>query len=376
VIDPARADHIAWNALFLTTIIGVLVSVIFSVNAQSIFIALGASINALEHASEYASVMFSGVTVIWVFNVLNSILRGSGQVKLSAFITIAVVCVQIPLMGALVLGWGGYIQLGLVGSPVAILVAFGAGTIVTIVALVRNGSAVRLSRRGFYFDAEVLGAIGGSSAIAGVSPLLNVTTVVVLTGYVGSFGDAALAGYGIGSRLEFLMIPLVFGIGTALTTLVGGNIGANRLDRAYQVAWVGAGSAMLLAGSVGLFFAFFPEAWANHFSQDQAVLSSAHAFLQIAGPGFCFFALGLALFFASQGANRVIWPVIAAALRLIVIVFGANLILANGQASIEMLFGLVFGGMLIYGLTNALSIRFGAWSHGVLGKARPDSPLN
>ncbi len=71
-----------------------------------------------------------------------------------------------------------------------------------------------------------------------------------------------------------------------------------------------------------------------------------------------------------------IWPVIAAALRLVVIVFGATLLLANGQASIEMLFGLVFGGMLIYGLTNALSIRFGAWSHGVLVKARPDRAVN
>ena len=258
---------------------------------------------------------------------------------------------------------GSFIKpLGLPGAPVALLSAFGVGIVAAVIGLGRKNSIVRLSRRGFCIDFPFLRGIASSSALAGMSPLLNVTTVVVLTGFIAKFGDAALAGYGIGSRLEFLIIPLVFGIGTALTTLVGGNIGAGQLDRAHKVAWVGACAAMVLAGLVGIFFAVFPQAWADHFSKNSEVLASAHAFLQIAGPGFPFLALGLALFFASQGANRVGWSVIAAALRLIVVVAGANLLLTASGAGIETLYLLVFFGMVVYGSTNALAVWKGAWA--------------
>ncbi len=356
-----RADRIAWNSLLLATTVGIAISIFFSVSAESIFLWLGASRHSLEHALGYSSVLFTWAIAIWIFNVLTAILRGSGQMKLSAVITIAVVAIQIPLMGALILGWGGLIRLGLPGAPAAILSAFVVGIVAAVIGLSRKNSIVRLSRRGFRLDFPFLRGIAKSSAIAGISPLLTVTTVVVLTRFVGKFGDAALAGYGIGSRLEFLIIPLVFGIGTALTTLVGGNIGAGQLDRAHKVAWAGAGAAMVLAGVVGVFFALFPQAWANHFSKDSEVLASAHAFLQISGPGFPFLALGLALFFASQGANRVGWPVIAAFLRLVVIVAGANLLLTASSAGIETLYLLVFLGMVVYGSTNALAVWQGAW---------------
>jgi len=367
--DSAGADRIAWNSLGLTTCIGIAVSIFFSLSAASLFRWLGGTDLSIGYALDYSSALFTGAAIIWIFNVLMAILRGSGQMKISAIITSLVVAIQIPLMGVLVHGWYWVPAFGIRGAPIAMLTAFVIGAAAGILVLVWYSQSVRLSRRGRRLDTEFLLNILRSILIASVSPVLTIVTVVVLTRFVSEFGDAALAGYGIGSRLEFLMIPLVFGIGAALTTLVGGNIGASRLGRAHQIAWVGAANAMLLAGSVGVFFAFFPEFWADHFTTDDAVLASAHAFLQIVGPGFCFLALGLSLFFASLGANRMGWAVFAAAMRLVVILIGAVLLRESGSSTLEMLYGLALCGMLVYGMLNALAIWLGAWSHGVFHRA-------
>ena len=76
--------------------------------------------------------------------------------------------------------------------------------------------------------------------ISVLSSLQTVLTAVILTGFVGRYGAAALAGYGVGLRLELLQIPLVFAVGQALVVLVGTHIGAGRAERAKRIAWIGA----------------------------------------------------------------------------------------------------------------------------------------
>ena len=65
-------------------------------------------------------------------------------------------------------------------------------------------------------------------------------TIALTTGVVGAFGPAAIAGYGIGARLEYLLVPLVFGFGAPLVAIVGTNIGAGQRERAVRAAWIGA----------------------------------------------------------------------------------------------------------------------------------------
>ena len=359
--DGTGADRAAWNALLLAIVAGVTVSFLFLANAEHLYAWLGGGNKAFDQAMRYSTILFSGATAIWVFNILMAMLRGAGQMKLSAAITAGVVCVQIPLVGALVLGWGGLQPMGIRGAPVAMLIAFGLGAIAGVISLLRSTSSVRLSRRGLILDLPFLVGMAKTSTIAALSPILTVLSVVLLTRFVGQFGDAALAGYGIGSRLEFLLIPLVFGIGTALTTLVGNNIGAGRLSRALRVAWAGAGAAAVMGGIVGVFFALFPAAWASHFSDDPDVLASAFAYLRVAGLGFPFVALGLALYFASQGANRVGWPLVAASVRVLVIVLGANFVLSSAHIELTNLYVTILLAMFAFGGTNALAIWLGAW---------------
>ena len=141
-----------------------------------------------------------------------------------------------------------------------------------------------------------------------LNTVLTNLTVVVLTALVGPFGATALAGYGLGARLEYLQIPIVFGLGSGLVTMVGTSIGAGDRARAVRVAWVGSAMAAGITGVIGILAALFPLAWLGLFTTDPGVLAAGTRYLTIVGPFYGFFGAGLALYFASQGAGRLLWP--------------------------------------------------------------------
>ena len=118
------------------------------------------------------------------------------------------------------------------------------------------------------FEKDLFEDIFSVALPASLSPIFTVGTVLVLTGLIGQFGTSAIAGYGIGSRVEFLLIPIVFSIGTAMTTMVGTNIGANNIDRAEKIGITGATSAGLLSGAIGLILALTPDIWIKIFTSD------------------------------------------------------------------------------------------------------------
>src|SRR5204862_2717109 len=127
-------------------------------------------------------------------------------------------------------------------------------------------------------------------------------------GLVGRSGPAAIAGYGTGSRLEYLLVPLVFGLGGPLVAMVGTNIGAGQRERALRTAWIGAGIAAGLTELIGLGAAALPRAWLTLFDTDPAMLDAGARYLRAVGPFYGLFGLGMALYFASQGAGRLLWP--------------------------------------------------------------------
>jgi len=202
--------------------------------------------------------------------------------------------------------------------------------------------------------------VGAPSAL---SPILTVSTIAGINLLIGEFGVAALAGYGIGSRIEFLLIPLVFGLGVSMNTLVGVNLGAGQVRRAVNIGWVGGASAAVLTGTIGLLAALAPDLWAGLFSDDPAAISSARGYLQTVGPFFAFQGLGLSLFFASQGAGNVTWPIIATFLRLVIAVGGGALainLLGAGLNGVYLATGI---GMLIFGVVTAAALKFGVWDN-------------
>lgn len=146
-------------------------------------------------------------------------------------------------------------------------------------------------------------------------------TVACVTGAVGRFGADAIAGYGIASRLDYLQIPLLFGFGTAVVTMVGVNVGADQMVRAGRIAWIGAAVAFGVTELIGLLAAIFPQAWLGLFSDQPRVLTLGTLYLRTVAQAYGAIGLGMMLYFASQGAKRVLWPVLAGTVRMTVAAF-------------------------------------------------------
>ena len=188
-------------------------------------------------------------------------------------------------------------------------------------------------------------------------------TVLVLTGLVAQFGTTALAGYGIGSRVEFLMIPLVFGIGTSMTALVGANKGAKNIVRAEKIGWTGGMSALCLSGIVGILLALFPDVWIKYLSDDQAIFGEARQYIQIVGFFYGFQGLGLSLYFASQGASAMKWPVVATMTRFSIVCVGGLFVTSSTFDTIQAVYIFAALAMASFGIINAVALKMGAWRH-------------
>jgi Na+-driven multidrug efflux pump len=165
--------------------------------------------------------------------------------------------------------------------------------------------------------------------------------------------------------LEYLLVPLVFGLGAPLVAMVGTNIGAGQRERALRVAFVGGAIAFAITETIGIAAALWPIAWISLFSADPRVIAAATGYLRVVGPFYGFFGLALALYFASQGAGRLFWPLTAGFLRMLVAIGGGWLALRL-SGSLTWLFAALALGLLLQGLTLAAAIGAGAWFRGAV----------
>jgi len=265
------------------------------------------------------------------------------------------------LSPALIWGWGPFPRLDIAGAGVAFVTYYTLGSIVLAVALRSRRNLVRLSLRGVRLRLALFAEILRVGLPGALNTVQTNLTVVVLTGLVGGFGTVALAGYGIGARLEYLMIPLVFGLGSALVTMVGTNMGAGHRARALRIAFVGGAMAFALTETIGIIAALWPAAWMGLFTRDPDVVAAGSAYLRVVGPSYGFFGLGLALYFASQGAGRLLWPLVAGFTRLSVAATAGWAVihwLGGGLSALSVVIALAF---VLFGVTLASAVRGGAW---------------
>ena len=148
-------------------------------------------------------------------------------------------------------------------------------------------------------------------------------------------------------RLELLQIPLVFAVGQALVVLIGTNIGAGNAARARKVAWIGAALAATICLLIGWSFALFPLTWVGLFSADAAVLDAGTRYLHIVAPFYPLLGVNVALYFASQGAGKMMMPVLAGTARLVIVLVGGAAAVSLGAIFGVIALGITVGGALM-----------------------------
>lgn len=358
--DSERAQALAVTAALIGLTAGTSFALLIWILGPSIYALLGGTGEVARQATAYSNVVALGVLAIWMTNSLASVARGSGNMVMPAAITLAAGFLQIAIGGAFGLGLGPAPRLGVAGVALGQLVAFSLALIALILFLRSSRSRttlrfnIRLAERARFADILRVGLP------AALSPLQSVGSVLVLTALIARFGPEALAGYGIGSRLEFLLIPVAFSVGVACVPMVGTAIGHADVQRARRVAWTAGALAAAALGVIGTIVVIAPDLWAGLFVNNGAVLNATHLYLRLAGAAYPFFGLGLCLYFASQGAGKVGGPIMAQTLRLAIIVIGGAALVAV-KAPLWAFFALSALAMVALGVGTAAAIYFTPW---------------
>jgi putative MATE family efflux protein len=362
-----EADALVLHALVINIALGALFSIIMLAFGRPIYRALGGAGGELDAALAYSNIVFAGNILLWTLNGLASVIRGTGNMLVPALVICVGVIFLVPLSPCLIFGLGPFPALGIAGGGAALVMFYGAGTAVLAWYILSGRSLVRFRRARLRWPP--FRSILGVGALASLTSVQTNVIIALATALVaGAAGPQAVAGYGTGARLEYLLIPLVFGLGAPLVAMVGTNMGAGQTSRALRIALVGAAIAFALTETIGLTAALWPTAWPAVFSSDARVIAAGSGYLRVVGPAYGFFGLGLALYFASQGAGRLFWPLFAGFLRMLVALGGGWLALRL-TGSLTWLFAAIALGLVLQGMTVVIAIVAGAW-----GTRRSASP--
>jgi len=344
---------IAFGAVFTAAILGA---------GEALYGALGGRGEVLANALRYSSLVFGAAVPIWIVNLLAAALRGAGNVRVPAMFTAVGAAMTLCLSPLLIFGWGPVPRLGVAGAGLAMITYYAIATAALVAYLRSRHTPIRLVRARIRWP--LMKDILGVGTLSAVGTVVANLTVVLATGFVGGFGGAAIAGYGMASRLDYLLIPLLFALGTASLTMVGTNVGAGQMRRARHIAWIAALASAGATGLIGLAAALAPAGWIRLFSDSPDVIRVGVDYLHRAAPFYACYGFGMALYFASQGAGSVLWPLIAGCVRLGVVTLGGWYWIVVLHGTLAGLFWIIAASLVLFGVVNMGAFATGlSWRH-------------
>ncbi len=352
--DRVRAEALLVHALLLGAALGTAFGLLMLLAGPLFYRLLGGQGLAYDQAIAYSVILFAGSPAVWLANFCANALRGQGNTLRPSLMLSAAALIHIPLTAWLTP------LMGVRGAAWAYVIAFTLGAAILLVMLVRSTTGLRLQLRGVVWEKRHFRDILSVGLLSSLSAIQTVFTSLILTGIVARFGVDALAGYGVGVRLELLLVPLSFAIGAALVPLVGLNIGAGQPVRAKRIAFTGAGISAAIAGVIGGVIALFPQLWLDLFTRDAAVMQAGSLYLRTVAPFYVFVGLAVALYFASQGARRVGWPVLAGTFRLL-IAAGGGWLAAESGSQLGGIFFWISCGVVVWGVVTAIAVWRTPW---------------
>jgi putative MATE family efflux protein len=358
--DVERASTLAAHALLIGIAFGATFMLFMLTLGPQLLELLGGRGNVLAQAIAYVQIFFGGAVLPWLMNTMAGILRGTGNMKLPSLMILNSALCQIILGGTLGLGLGPIPQFGMRGVAAGSLTAYLVSISVMGWFLFSGRARVVPKIRGLRIRRAMLFDILKVGALSCFSPLQGVLTISIFTHLLATFGTAILAGYGIGARLEFMLTSIAFSVGIASVPMVGMSVGAGRIARARRIAWTAGLVCFVSVGAIGSIVALVPDIWVDIFTRDESVRAASRQYLSTAAPCYAFIGLALSMFFSSQGAAKVIGPVLAQTGRLVFIAAG-GWTLATHDATAQNFFALAASSMVVLGVLSCGSVILTRW---------------
>jgi putative MATE family efflux protein len=358
--DKDRASALAAHALLIGVCFGLTFMLGMLIFGPKLLQLLGGRGNVLAQATAYTQIFFGGAVLPWLMNTMAGVLRGTGNMKLPSLLMLSSATCQIILGGTLGLGLGPIPSFGMRGVAAGSLTAYLISVSVMSWYLFSGHARVVPRIRGLRIQWVMFFDILKVGAIACFSPLQSVLTISIFTHMLASFGTEILAGYGIGARLEYLLTSVSFAFGIASVPMIGMAIGAGRIARARRIAWTAGTVSFAALGGIGTLIAFFPDLWVNIFTGDALVRGASRQYLATAAPMYAFIGLASSMYFSSQGAAKVVGPVLAQSARLLFIGFGGWW-LSTHDATAANFFVLAAASMVVLGTLSCASVILTRW---------------
>lgn len=358
--DRERASTLAAHAFLIGITFGLVFMLGMLIFGPRLLELLGGRGDVLRHAIAYTQVFFGGAVLPWLLNTMAGVLRGTGNMRLPSFLILNSAVWQIILGGTLGLGLGPVPQLGMRGVAAGALIAYAMNIAIMGWYLFSGRARVVPRVRGLRIQWAMFFDILKVGAIACFSPLQSVLTISIFTHMLAKFGTAILAGYGVGARLEFLLTSIAFSFGIASVPMIGMAVGAGRIARARRIAWTAGVSAFFAVGLPASLVAIFPDLWVDIFTTDATVRAASHQYLSTVAPFYAFIGLASAMYFSSQGAAKVLGPVLAQTARLIYIAT-CGWFLSTHAATAQSYFWLAASSMVVLGVLSCSSVVLTRW---------------
>jgi putative MATE family efflux protein len=351
------ASALAIHALLIAAGAGVLFSAVFLLGGPFLYGLLGGRGAVLSAALDYSNVIFAGALVYWLLGALTSIVRGTGQAAILAYVYVGAEILHIGLVPALVFGWGPLPALGITGAGLATLLSLIVGCVALGAYIASGRTALAPTRTSWRLERRLFGEILRVGVPMSLMPVLNNAALATLTAYAGLLGVGSLAAFGAAVRLEYLLYPLNFGLGAAVLAMVGTNIGAKQFARAARIAWTAVGLSACVMAIVGAVAIVSPDTWMSFFSDDPALRAEAASYLAIVGFAYPFVACNT-LMSAFQATRQPQWPLLSMACRLAVVVIGGWIAVEVLHAGLVGLAVVTALGLAAWGIVQSVAFRF------------------
>ncbi|MEW6269628.1 MAG: MATE family efflux transporter [Thermodesulfobacteriota bacterium] len=316
-----QANATAASGLLLAIAIGVAFAAFMQVAGRTVFGWMGGRGAVLDDATGFARVLFGGAAITFVAGMFDSVLRGEGNVRVPAIWSSSSLLLQIVLTPVFMF----VLELGLPGAAGAMLLSQ-LLALLPRAAFVFGGEGVLRPRLvAPRIALEPLREILRIGIPASLSTTINYVGVMILTGVVARLGTPDLAAYGLGTRLDFLLLSFAFGVSAAVLTLVGLATGAGRPERiaSYVRAACALITGVLLVASAVLWWR--PSLWIGIFTDDPGIHEVGALYFRIVGPSYPFVGLSMVLAFAFQGLGRATPPLVVMAVRVPIVLAVASL---------------------------------------------------